>query len=66
MLYQNPTYFYKHMDMSRFADYPLWLAHYVDMTSFYYRYDIWQYSCTGHVAGIDGNVNLNIHILPKT
>ena len=65
MLYQNPTYFYKHMDMSRFADYPLWLAHYVDMTSFYYRYDIWQYSCTGHVSGIDGNVDLNIHILPK-
>ena len=65
MLYQNPTYFYKHMDLSRFTDYPLWLAHYVDMTSFYYRYDIWQYSCTGIVPGIEGNVDLNVHLIPK-
>jgi len=66
MLYQNPTYFYEHLDMSKFAGYPLWLAHYVSMTGFYYKYDIWQYSCTGKVPGITGEVDLNIQLLPKT
>ena len=65
MLYQNPTYFYEHLDMSQFAPYPLWLAHYVAMTNFYYKYDIWQYSCTGRVPGISGNVDLNIQLIPK-
>ena len=65
MLYQNPTYFYEHLDMSQFIGYPLWLAHYVSMTSFYYRYDIWQYSCTGKVPGISGEVDLNIQLIPK-
>ena len=65
MLYQNPTYYYTHLDMSRFSGYPMWLAHYVSMTNFYYKYDIWQYSCTGKVPGIQGDVDLNIHLIPK-
>ena len=65
MLYQNPTYYYLHLDMSKFAGYPMWLAHYVSMTNFYYKYDIWQYSCTGKVPGISGDVDLNIHLIPK-
>ena len=65
MLYNNPTYYYRHLDMSRFAGYPIWLAHYVAMTNFYYKYDIWQYSCTGKVPGIEGDVDLNIQLIPK-
>ena len=65
MLYANPTYFYLHFDMSQLTGYPLWLAHYVSMTSFYYQYDIWQYSCTGTVPGISGNVDLNIQMIKK-
>ena len=65
MLYNNPTYYYRHLDLSRFVGYPLWLAHYVEMTNFYYKYDIWQYSCTGKVPGIEGDVDLNIQLIPN-
>ena len=65
MLYNNPTYYYRHLDLSKFAGYPLWLAHYVSMTNFYYKYDIWQYSSTGKVPGIEGEVDLNIQLIPK-
>lgn len=65
MLYSNPTYFYLHLDMARLTGYPLWLAHYVDMTDFYYQYDMWQYSCTGAVPGISGSVDLNIQMVKK-
>lgn len=65
MLYANPTYFYRHLDMTELTGYPLWLANYVEMTSFYYQYDIWQYSYTGTVPGIDGGVDLNIQMIKK-
>ena len=65
MLYANPTYFYRHLDMTELTGYPLWLANYVDMTSFYYQYDMWQYTYTGTVPGIDGNVDLNIQMIKK-
>ena len=65
MLYANPTYFYLHLDMFQLTGYPLWLAHYVDMTNFYYQYDMWQYSCIGTVPGISGSVDLNIQMVKK-
>jgi len=65
MLYANPTWFYLHFDMTKLTGYPLWLAHYVSMTSFYYQYEIWQYSCTGTVPGISGSVDLNIQMVKK-
>ena len=65
MLYSNPTYFYRHLDMSQLTGYQLWLANYVSMTSFYYQYDMWQYSCTGSVPGIQGAVDLNIQMIKK-
>ena len=65
MVYSNLTYFYLHFDLNQLVDYPLWLAQYNSRPSFYYHYDIWQYSGTGKVPGIDGNVDLNIHFIPK-
>lgn len=65
MVYSNLTYFYLHFDLNQLMDYPLWLAQYNSRPSFYYHFDIWQYSGTGKVPGIDGNVDLNIHFIPK-
>ncbi|MDE7295101.1 MAG: glycoside hydrolase family 25 protein [Oscillospiraceae bacterium] len=42
--------------------YPLWLAEYAEKTQFIYDYDMWQYSCSGVVDGIEGLVDLNIYI----
>ena len=65
MLYSNPTYFYLHLDMTELTGYPLWLAHYVDRTNFYYQYEIWQYAFSGSVPGIDGEADLNIQMIKK-
>ena len=41
-------------------DYDFWLAEYYDTPSFYYNYKMWQYSKTGSVDGISGDVDMNI------
>ena len=60
MIYFN-SYQAEHlMDLSRLEDYPWWLAMYDVGQDFPCRMDIWQYSCTGSVPGIEGDVDLNI------
>ncbi len=55
--YANPDYL-----KSKFGDlseYPLWLARYSDKMGDYNAW-MWQYSSTGKVPGINGNVDMNI------
>ena len=60
-VYFNLTDAYVRYDLSRIKDYPFWYAqHEGESPLFYYQYTIWQYSDTGSVDGIDGNVDLNI------
>ena len=40
--------------------YTIWLAHWVNQTNYSSAYAIWQYSSKGKVAGINGNVDLDI------
>lgn len=40
--------------------FPFWLAMYQDRMTYPYRVDMWQYSCTGTVPGIAGDVDLNL------
>ena len=60
MLYQNKRTTLFKLDLPRLKDIPFWLAEYGDGPTYIYNYDMWQYSCTGTVAGIDGNVDLNL------
>jgi len=43
------------------ADYPLWLAMYDQDMSYPYRVDMWQYTSSGSVPGISGNVDINLY-----
>lgn len=56
-IYANPDYIQSHFGADIFKKYDLWLAHYATKTS--YEANVWQYSSTGKVAGIDGNVDMN-------
>ncbi len=47
-------------DLSRVDDYTMWFAGYTDTPTLYYDLQLWQYSSSGTVDGIDGNVDLNI------
>ena len=59
-IYFNQIYGYQHYDLSRLQNYVLWLAEYDPYPSFHYEFDIWQYSCTGTVPGIETEVDLNL------
>jgi GH25 family lysozyme M1 (1,4-beta-N-acetylmuramidase) len=42
------------------VDYPFWLAMYTTVMDYPYKVDMWQYTSTGSVPGISGNVDLNL------
>lgn len=58
MLYSSKTYLENFWENKN--DYPVWLAHYTDETSYQGKYLIWQMANTGRIPGINGNVDLNI------
>lgn len=64
IIYFNCEIGYFEYDLNILNKHNFWLAEYKDLPSFLYRYSIWQYSCTGKVNGINGNVDLNIEFLP--
>ena len=59
-VYANQNLAYLTLDLSRLKDWPVWPAQYSDAPTFYYRYDIWQYSHTGSVPGVSTNVDLDL------
>ncbi len=60
MIYQNKRTTLFKLDLPRLQDYDFWLAEYGDEPTYYYDYEMWQYSCTGTIPGISGDVDLNI------
>ena len=44
---------------------PVWLAHYVDETTYTGEYAIWQANAYGRIPGIDGDVDMDIQYLDK-
>ena len=64
MTYGSPSKIYAGgIQLEYLQNYPFWLAHYTkDWTpsSFRYHYDMWQYSSTDSVPGIEGNVDLDL------
>ncbi len=60
MLYGNKTALQNHWSLPRFDGFKIWLAHYVDETSYSDPYDMWQYTESGEVDGIDAYVDMNV------
>ena len=60
MVYFNPSEGYSQYDLSKLMDYPFWLAQDNNLPTFYYDFDMWQYTSSGRVSGISGNVDMNI------
>ncbi len=65
MLYFNRHLSTNRLKMHRLLDMPHWLAMYSSEMAYPYDFDMWQYSDTGHVPGIQGDVDLNI-LLPDS
>ena len=60
MIYANMKWMAFTLDMEQLADYDFWYADYHDVPQCPYEYEIWQYSETGAVPGINANVDLNV------
>lgn len=60
MLYANKSLLTNDVNASGISsNYPIWLANYTTATSYSGDYSYWQYSSTGQVSGINGNVDMN-------
>ncbi len=48
--------------LSELEDYPFWLALYQDRMTYPWKVEMWQYTCTGRVPGIYGDVDINVYM----
>ena len=66
--YEPGVYFYRDLgyntyELERLSELTFWVGALGDYPDFYYRHGMWQYSVTGRVAGIEGDVDLNIRFV---
>lgn len=49
------------MHLKELEEYPFWLAFYADRMVYPYKVEMWQWTSTGTVPGINGNVDINVY-----
>ncbi len=59
-VYSYASWFYNSLNFANISKYNTWIAQYRDTLSFSYKYNIWQYTGSGHVNGISKPVDMNI------
>lgn len=60
MVYFNSFQAQELLILEELTQYPWWLAMYDITADFPYKVDMWQYTCTGSIPGIAGNVDINL------
>ena len=60
MIYQGKRCALFKYDLPRLQGIPFWLAEYFGRPTYIYDFDMWQYSCSGTVNGVEGKVDLNL------
>ena len=60
MFYHNTEMGAMLLDLTKLTDYPKWFAGYNKEFYWPYEYSLWQYSETGRVSGIKGDVDLDL------
>ena len=64
-IYLNRQQGYYRYDLSRLADYALWVADYNDYPDFYYAFDMWQYSDSAVLDGMPTQADLDLLFVPS-
>ena len=59
MIYASTSWLNHSLDMSQLADVKVWVAQYYDHVTYEGSYTCWQYTSSGRVSGINGNVDMN-------
>ena len=65
MIYFNSYQARNLMFLYELEDYPFWLAYYSYRMNYPYRVEMWQYTSTGRVPGIRGDVDINVMLLDQ-
>ena len=63
MLYFTRYLGYRKYILRNLADYGFWYAEYEDRPRIAFHFDMWQYSETGKINGIEGDVDMNLFFL---
>ena len=63
MMYFNTFQARKLFYLDQLMEYDFWLALYSDRMTFPYKVDMWQYTCTGTIPGVFGDVDVNVLFL---
>ena len=63
-VYFNRRLRYHGFDLSRLADYTFWVSVPGDFPDYYYACEFWQYSFTGSIPGIAGEIDMNMRFIP--
>jgi GH25 family lysozyme M1 (1,4-beta-N-acetylmuramidase) len=64
MIYANPGFFIQQMNLPELEGYDKWVAQYYKTPIWPYSFSLWQYSSTGSVNGIQGDVDLDLAFVP--
>lgn len=60
MIYFNPHIAENLLELEQLQEYPFWLAMYSDEMTWPYEVEMWQYTATGSVPGIEGDTDINL------
>ncbi len=63
MVYGNKYWLLRKIDLTMLGDYDIWLAQKGETPDYPYEFAMWQYSSTGTINGISGDVNMNISFI---
>lgn len=66
MIYGNVKSYTLLMDAEDVDDYDIWIAYYGTPLYYPYHFDMWQFTSSGSVPGIEGSVDLNICLTDYT
>lgn len=61
MIYFNADQSFNRLYLRELTQYGFWLAQYDTVLNYPYKIDMWQYTETGTVPGISGNVDINLY-----
>lgn len=65
MFYTNKTDAYDTFDLGELKGIDMWYAEYQQKPSFYYHFDMWQYTNKGSISGFQSDVDVDVNICFK-
>ena len=64
-VYASRNWYYNKVDDDALSDYIIWVAEYRKEPLYTGKYDMWQYTSSGQVDGIEGRVDLNLSYINR-